>query len=296
MTDYTNPGTTNPANDVVGSGIAKNVDPVPVVVGRGTTEDVNPVKKVVGLGPTKNVGPAVGLPGKGIPIVQPGPGPIIDLPSSGPGGGGATGATGPTGAGTTGATGPTGAGTTGATGPTGAGTTGATGPTGAGTTGATGPTGAGTVGATGPTGAGTTGATGPTGAGTTGATGPTGASGLPGPAGVSSPDALVQGPALTNADSTINPGTDKASEYTAAAGLYTGSHNLTLGTAGSPIGSSTVWLIFRDISANVITVINGGANVGTIFTRPASPGGPMGACVYWDGLNWSLIAVVYIVP
>jgi len=241
MTDYTNPGTTNPANDVVGSGIAKNVDPVPVVVGRGTTEDVNPVKKVVGLGPTKNVGPAVGLPGKGIPIVQPGPGPIIDLPSSGPGGGGATGATGPTGAGTTGATGPTGA-------------------------------------------------------GTTGATGPTGASGLPGPAGVSSPDALVQGPALTNADSTINPGTDKASEYTAAAGLYTGSHNLTLGTAGSPIGSSTVWLIFRDISANVITVINGGANVGTIFTRPASPGGPMGACVYWDGLNWSLIAVVYIVP
>ena len=163
MTDHTNPGTTNPANDVVG------------------------------LGLTKNVGPAVGLPGKGVPIVQPGPGPIVNLPSSsgetgatGPAGG--RGATGATGVGTTGATGLTGAGTTGATGPTGAGTTGATGPTGAGTTGATGPTGAGTTGATGLTGAGTTGATGLSGeGGATGATGPGGgggATGATGPAGM----------------------------------------------------------------------------------------------------------------
>ena len=135
MTDHTNPGATNPANDVVGFGIAKNV------------------------------GPTVGLPGMGIPINQPGPGPIGSNS-------GETGATGPRGI--SGKPGATGMGTTGATGPTGAGTTGATGPTGVGTTGATGPTGVGTTGATGPTGVGTTGATGPTGVGTTGATGPTG--------------------------------------------------------------------------------------------------------------------------
>jgi len=113
MTDHTNPGATNPANDVVGFGIAKNV------------------------------GPTVGLPGMGIPINQPGPGPIGSNS-------GETGATGPRGI--SGKPGATGMGTTGATGPTGAGTTGATGPTGVGTTGATGPTGVGTTGATGPTG------------------------------------------------------------------------------------------------------------------------------------------------
>ena len=108
-------------------------------------------------------------------------------------------------------------------------------------------------------------------------------------------DALTPGAALTNADVSIAPGTDKASEYTLPAATLTGNHTVTLATTGSPTTGLTVWIVRRDLTANTYAIINGGAGAGTLVTLPASPGKPMGACVYYDGTNWSLTAVVYIV-
>ena len=111
-------------------------------------------------------------------------------------------------------------------------------------------------------------------------------------------DALTPGTALTNADATINPGTDKASEYTLPAATLNAAHVLTMGTGGTPTTGLTVWIIRRDLTANIYTVNNGGpagAAVGKTVILPASPGKPMGACWYFDGVNWNLTAVVYIV-
>ncbi len=108
-------------------------------------------------------------------------------------------------------------------------------------------------------------------------------------------DALAPGAALTNANVSIAPGTDKASEYTLPAATLTGAHTCTLATTGSPTTGLTVWIVRRDLTANTYAVINGGAGAGTLVTLPASPGKPMGACVYFDGTNWSLTAVVYLV-
>ena len=111
-------------------------------------------------------------------------------------------------------------------------------------------------------------------------------------------DALVSGVNLTNANTTINPGTDKASKYTLPAAILSANHVLTLGTGGSPTTGLTVWIVRRDLTANTYTINNGGpagAAVGKTIILPASPGKPMGACWYFDGVDWNLIAVVYIV-
>jgi hypothetical protein len=101
---------------------------------------------------------------------------------------------------------------------------------------------------------------------------------------------------LINADFTISPGTAKAGEYTLPAATLTGAHTCTIATTGSPLTSLTVWIIRRDLTANTYAIINGGTGGGTLFTFPASPGKPMGACVYFNGINWSLTAVVYLQP
>ena len=112
-------------------------------------------------------------------------------------------------------------------------------------------------------------------------------------------DALTAGTALTNADATINPGTDKASEYTLPAATLNAPHVLTMGTGGTPTTGLTVWIIRRDLTANTYTINNGGAGgsavAGKTVILPASPGKPMGACWYYDGIDWNLTAVVYIV-
>ena len=112
-------------------------------------------------------------------------------------------------------------------------------------------------------------------------------------------DALAAGTALTNADATINPGTDNASEYTLPAATLNAPHVLTMGTGGNPTTGLTAWIIRRDLTANTYTINNGGAGgsavAGKTVILPASPGKPMGACWYYDGIDWNLTAVVYIV-
>ena len=111
-------------------------------------------------------------------------------------------------------------------------------------------------------------------------------------------DALAPGTALTNADATINPGTDKASEYTLPAETLNAAHVLMMGTGGTPTTGLTVWIVRRDMTANPYTISNvgpAGAAVGKTVILPASPGKPMGACWYFDGVDWNLTAVVYVV-
>jgi hypothetical protein len=100
---------------------------------------------------------------------------------------------------------------------------------------------------------------------------------------------------LTDADVTITPGTDKAGEYTLPAETLTGPHSCKVATTGSPVTALSIWVIRRDLTANTYAIINGGGGGGTLITLPASPGVPMGVCLYFDGTNWSMTAVVYLV-
>ena len=133
--------------------------------------------------------------------------------------------------------------------------------------------------------------------GTAGTDGSTGATGATGPAGISSPDALYPGTNLADNNTTISPGTNGASEYTLPAATLTTNRTCTVDTAGSSLMTElSVWIIRRDLTANPYEIINGGIGGGTIVTLPPSPARPMGACLYYDGTNWTLTSLVYLQP
>jgi hypothetical protein len=110
-------------------------------------------------------------------------------------------------------------------------------------------------------------------------------------------DNLYPGANLTDANATINPGTDKASEYTLPASTLSTNRTLTLGTSGSPVTYGYVLIVRRDLSANTYTVNNGGGGgtgTGFSYTFPASPTTPQAAIFLYDGTNWNLVAVLYL--
>lgn len=105
----------------------------------------------------------------------------------------------------------------------------------------------------------------------------------------------VSGTAITNADVTINPGTDKASRYTLPATTYTGNHVITLGTTGSPPAGTVVEIVRRDATAFSMTIANGGLAGGNLVVSGATPTSVIAYYFQFDGVNWLYINQIYAV-
>jgi hypothetical protein len=97
---------------------------------------------------------------------------------------------------------------------------------------------------------------------------------------------------LGDASVTINPGTDGVSLYTMPAGTMTTNRVITVGAGGSAnliAGVTTVYIQRRDLTANTLTIRNGGANGTAIadVVLPASPANATVVGVTWDGTDWN---------
>ncbi len=101
------------------------------------------------------------------------------------------------------------------------------------------------------------------------------------------------GTALTNADQTIQPFTDKSSEYVQSAAL-TVSRTKTLGTT-TVVTGTLVRIVRTDGAAFTMLVVNGGGGGGTLFTFAANATETQGATFYYNGSDWVLVGFEYLV-
>jgi hypothetical protein len=105
----------------------------------------------------------------------------------------------------------------------------------------------------------------------------------------------VDGAAITNADITIAPGTDRASRYTLPVATYAGNHVVTIGTAGSPPAGMIVEIVRRDLTGFTMTVANGGLAGGNLVVSAASPVTAASYFFQYDGANWIFINSMFAV-
>lgn len=105
-------------------------------------------------------------------------------------------------------------------------------------------------------------------------------------------DLLNAGAALTNADATVNPASDVASEYTLPAATLSANRVLTLGVTGSPITNSIVQISRRDLTANTYTVKDDAGT--TLLTFAVSPTTPQGASFQFSGSHYVLSTFFYL--
>ena len=91
---------------------------------------------------------------------------------------------------------------------------------------------------------------------------------------------------LTNADQTLQPFTDKASQYTQATAL-TANRTKTLGTT-SVVTGTRVRIVRTDTAAFTLIIVNGGGGAGTLFTFPASPTEIQSATFVKGATDWVL--------
>lgn len=109
----------------------------------------------------------------------------------------------------------------------------------------------------------------------------------------------VAGPNLGDASVTINPGTDGVSLYTMPAATMTANRVVTIGTGTSAnlvAGVTTVYIQRRDLTANTLTIRNGGAN-GTVIPDVVLPASPTYATVVgvtWDGVDWNPCTMSFV--
>lgn len=104
-----------------------------------------------------------------------------------------------------------------------------------------------------------------------------------------------EGAALTDANTTIQPFTDKASQYTMA-GPTTMTTNRTdiIGVTSVPTGM-LVRIVRKDTTANTLALTNGGTNGGTIHTFGASPTTIEAMTAYFNGVDWVKTGFEYLV-
>lgn len=100
------------------------------------------------------------------------------------------------------------------------------------------------------------------------------------------------GTALTDANATINPATDAASEYTLPVTTLTTARTLTLGNTGSPVTGAVVEIVRRDLTANTYTIKDNAAT--TLFTFGASPSRATAASFYFNGSNYAYLSFRYV--
>lgn len=102
------------------------------------------------------------------------------------------------------------------------------------------------------------------------------------------------GTVLTDADTTIEPFTDKAGVYVLPAGTLTANRVLTVNNTGG-IGPWALWLAVYDLSASTYTIKNSATT--TIFTKAASPGRAILFQIYSaSGGAWVANIAQYINP
>lgn len=90
---------------------------------------------------------------------------------------------------------------------------------------------------------------------------------------------------ILDADATINPGTDKCSEYRLL-GPLTANRILTIASGGTPLTTQTVNVVSFDTSAFTLVVKNGAGS--TVFTFGANPGAGVirWTQLYFNGTNF----------
>jgi len=102
-----------------------------------------------------------------------------------------------------------------------------------------------------------------------------------------------RGTALTNADQTLQPFTDKSSEYLQSTTL-TANRVKTLGTT-TVVNGTVVRIIRTESAAFTLAVVNGGVGGGTLHTFAASPTEVQAATFYYNGVDWVLSGFEYLV-
>ncbi len=102
-----------------------------------------------------------------------------------------------------------------------------------------------------------------------------------------------QGTALTDANQTLQPFTDKASEYVQTTALGA-SRTKTLGTT-TVVTGTVVRIVRADTAAFTMPIVNGGGSAGTLFTFGASPTEKQAASFYYNGTDWVLVGFEYLV-
>jgi hypothetical protein len=110
-------------------------------------------------------------------------------------------------------------------------------------------------------------------------------------------DELVSGAPLGDANTLVQPGVDLVSLYTMPAATMSAPRIVTLDVAGVLIaGVTTVWIRRRDLTANTLTIRNGGANGLLIpdVVLPASPPHAMLLGATYNGADMIPHTVVYI--
>lgn len=108
---------------------------------------------------------------------------------------------------------------------------------------------------------------------------------------------LVPGAPLGDASVTVQPGNDLVSLYVMPAATMSANRIVTLGVAGVLIaGVTTVWIARRDLTANTLTIRNGGANGLLVpdVVLPASPPHAMFLGATYNGVDMIPHTVVYI--
>lgn len=100
-------------------------------------------------------------------------------------------------------------------------------------------------------------------------------------------ETIIKGGAnLTDADATIQPATDKASQYVLPAATLTTNRTVTLGTTSALTGLM-VRIVRRDRTANTLAI-------GAMFTFGASPTADMEAWFLYNGSYWVFLGAQYI--
>jgi hypothetical protein len=102
----------------------------------------------------------------------------------------------------------------------------------------------------------------------------------------------LQGTALTDADQTLQPGTDAVSEYVQTTALGA-TRTKTLGTT-SVVTGTLLRIVRADTAAHIMVIVNGGGAAGTLFTFASAPSQKQGATFYYNGADWVLVGFEYL--
>jgi hypothetical protein len=100
------------------------------------------------------------------------------------------------------------------------------------------------------------------------------------------------GSALTDADQTLQPFTDKSDQYVQSVAL-TSNRTKTLGVT-SVVTGTVVRLVRSDTAAFTMAVVNGGTNGGTLFTFASTPTEIQATTFYYNGVDWVLNGFEYL--
>jgi hypothetical protein len=104
--------------------------------------------------------------------------------------------------------------------------------------------------------------------------------------------AFAQGTDLTDANQTLQPGTEAVSEYTLAVAL-TANRTKTLGVTGAVLGDVVNINVPASMAFDLI-INNGGTDLGTLVTAADSIAHAFQYAFFFNGVNWVLVGRAYL--